>query len=87
MDNDGNVACTDCWNDRIQVFCPKTGNVIKHFGKRGQVNGPEFYLPVGISIDTNGNFYICDYGNHRIQVFDPSGNWLRIIGFNGTGMI
>jgi len=36
--------------------------------------------PQGISIDPKGNLYIADTGNHRVQKFDPQGNFLAEVG-------
>ena len=44
-----------------------------------------FYLPSDIAADSNGNIYILDSGNHRIQKFDPDGNYVATIGNKGKG--
>ena len=36
----------------------------------------EFKNPSGIAVDTAGNIYVADQGNHRIQKFDGEGNFL-----------
>lgn len=33
-----------------------------------------------VALDAQGNMYIVDLGNHRIQKFDPQGNFLRFYG-------
>src|SRR6201987_1241548 len=56
----------------------KDGNWIKSWGERG--NGPgQFNTPHAIATDASGNVYVADRGNHRIQVFDNDGNFLRQI--------
>ncbi len=37
----------------------------------GQLN-----LPVGVAVDSSGHVYVADSGNHRIQKFDASGNFI-----------
>jgi len=37
------------------------------------------------ALDVQGNLYITDRGNHRIQKFDAQGNFLRFFGGYGTG--
>jgi sugar lactone lactonase YvrE len=37
----------------------------------GQVDNP-----AGLAVDGSGNFYVADKDNHRIQIFDASGNYL-----------
>jgi DNA-binding beta-propeller fold protein YncE len=56
----------------------KDGNWIKSWGDRGSGPG-QFNTPHAIATDANGNVYVADRGNHRIQVFDNDGNFLRQI--------
>ena len=44
-----------------------------------------FYRPYGAAVDEEGNAYVLDAGNHRIQVFDSEGRYLRTIGRQGQG--
>jgi sugar lactone lactonase YvrE len=44
-----------------------------------------FYFPSDIAWDSEGNIYILDQGNHRIQKFDPDGKYLATIGRQGQG--
>ncbi|MFC1529604.1 NHL repeat-containing protein [Gemmatimonadota bacterium] len=38
-----------------------------------------------VTTDPDGNIYVCDSREHRIQVFDPEGRYLRTIGREGRG--
>lgn len=49
------------------------------------VNRGQFNLPRAIATDAQGNFYVSDTENKRIQKFDPSGKWLLSFGSQGTG--
>jgi len=44
-----------------------------------------FYMPSDIAFDSQGNMYILDTGNHRIQKFNPDGKFLASIGRKGQG--
>lgn len=44
-----------------------------------------FYRIRDIQVDTDGNIYVLDSGNNRIQVFDNKGKYLRTIGKEGQG--
>ena len=44
-----------------------------------------FYMPSDIVFDSQGNMYILDTGNHRIQKFNPDGKFLASIGRKGQG--
>ena len=39
----------------------------------------EFNTPHSIAADAQGNIYVADRGNRRIQVFDHDGNFKKII--------
>ena len=45
--------------------------LVKKWGTQGSGDG-EFNLPVGIAVESSGNVYVADQGNHRIQKFRPS---------------
>jgi len=45
----------------------------------------QFDVPQGVVVDTWGNVYVADTGNHRIQKFDRSGNFVKQWGASGTG--
>ncbi len=44
-----------------------------------------FYRARDIQVDTEGNIYVLDSGNYRLQVFDKDGKYLRTIGKRGQG--
>ncbi len=44
-----------------------------------------FYMPSDIAVDKAGNVYVMDSGNHRIQKFDPKGNFIASYGRQGQG--
>ncbi len=44
-----------------------------------------FYLPLDMAIDSDGNLYVLDTGNHRIQKFSPDGAYLATLGRQGQG--
>jgi hypothetical protein len=44
-----------------------------------------FYLPSDIALDSQGNIYILDSGNHRIQKFTSDGQYIATIGNKGQG--
>lgn len=44
-----------------------------------------FYRVEGLGVDSEGNIYVLDAGNHRIQKYDSEGNHLQTIGRKGQG--
>lgn len=57
---------------------------LSQFGSSGSGNG-QFNGPEEISQAANGNIYVADRYNSRVQVFDRDGNYLSTIGSNGFG--
>jgi DNA-binding beta-propeller fold protein YncE len=45
----------------------------------------QFSIPVGIALDKEGNLYITDGFNHRVQKFSPTGRFLGKFGLPGAG--
>jgi len=43
------------------------------------------YLPMALGFDHRGDVFVLDSGNHRVQVFDPAGTYLRTLGGPGEG--
>jgi len=41
--------------------------------------------PTNVTVDNNGKVYLADTGNHRIQVVDSQGNFIRSVGKYGRG--
>jgi hypothetical protein len=77
-DASGNTYISDGYiNSRIAKV-DKNGNWLKSWGEPG--NGPgQFSTPHSITLDAQGNVYVADRGNRRIQVFDGDGKFLRQI--------
>ena len=72
----GNIFISDGYiNSRI-AKADRNGNWLKSWGDRGDKPG-EFNTPHNIAADAQGNVYVADRFNRRIQVFDGEGNFLR----------
>ena len=54
------------------------------WGSYGQGPG-QFDWPLGVAVDASGNVYVTDWGNHRIQVFTSSGEYITQWGSYGKG--
>ena len=78
FDGADNTFISDGYINSRVAKVDKDGNWLKSWGERG--NGPgQFNTPHSIAVDAKGNVYVSDRGNHRIQVFDGEGNFLRQI--------
>jgi DNA-binding beta-propeller fold protein YncE len=68
IDGDGNVLVVDTGNKRVVKFTPE-GEEIQVYGRGG--DGPlEFNEPSSIFLAPNGDIYVADFWNQRIQIFD-----------------
>ena len=76
-DSDGNIYITDGYvNSRVAKY-DRNGDWVKSWGDKGTAPG-QFRLPHAIVIDHNNNIYVGDRSNHRVQVFDTEGKFLRM---------
>ena len=74
----GNSYFSDGYVNSRVAKADKNGNWLKSWGERGDKPG-EFNTPHTIAADEQGNIYVGDRGNGRIQVFDGDGKILREI--------
>lgn len=75
-DSVGNTFISDGYINSRVAKVDKNGNWLKSWGDRGTGPG-QFNTPHSIATDAQGNVYVADRGNHRIQVFDGDGKFLR----------
>ena len=62
---------------------------LKFVRQIGVFEGPDdnymFFIPTDFAVDNEGNIYVLDIGNFRIQKFDPNGNYVTTLGRKGVG--
>jgi sugar lactone lactonase YvrE len=65
----GNIFVSDGYGNSRVVKYDKDGIFIAQVGSKGSAPG-QFNLPHTLAVDANGNVYVGDRSNRRIQVFD-----------------
>ncbi len=70
--------------DRLQLFAGTNFQCLLSVGQAGSEPG-QFNRPEGLAVDGPGHVYVADSCNHRIQVFDSAGRFLRRYGRAGAG--
>lgn len=94
---DGLVYVVDMGNHRVQKFDTSTNVLPQLVAKWGGGIGPghassaqaqepgQFRSPWGVTVDGNGDVFISDTGNQRVQKFDREGNFMTQWGGFGNG--
>lgn len=77
-----NIFVCDMNKNQILVLDKESGRVQKILGTEGRESG-KLYKPTHINLDQDGNLYINDAFNYRIQKFDQNGHFLTSFGFHG----
>jgi predicted membrane-bound mannosyltransferase/DNA-binding beta-propeller fold protein YncE len=85
---DGSVYVSDTWNHRIQKFS-NDGQFLTAWGTFGSTGGElgqesVFYGPRTVAVGREGNVYVTDTGNQRVQVFNPDGQFITQWGGGGV---
>lgn len=83
---DGNVYVTDFASQSVSVISP-AGKVLRRWGAKGKGPGRfSFHLDgygnphASIAVGPDGKVYVSDSGNCRVEIFSPTGAFLRQFG-------
>ena len=101
LDGDDNVFVADWRNDRVQSFTsegkwlasfgvPGSGGDCYNARVKGGITHSDapvgrFNRPTGVCVDEDGDIYIADWLNNRVQVLTPEGRF--ITEFTGDGQL
>jgi len=95
--SDGSVYVVDMGNHRIQKFDTSTNVLPQLLTKWGGSSEPghassplaqeagQLRSPWGVAVDSAGDVFVTDAGNHRIEKFDKEGNFITQWGGYGNG--
>jgi hypothetical protein len=86
LDQSGNIYVTGPYapNGPLIAKFDSTGRYLFSFGSAGSGDG-QLNSPLGIAVASNGDIYVADTLNNRIEIFDGSGNYLSQFGKYGKG--
>ncbi len=76
------VYAADVGTESIRIFDRSSGEVVDTIGRQGDTEGT-FRFPTHLTIDDDGNLFVTDFLNFRVQKFDVDGNFVRTIGEPG----
>ncbi|XP_065892478.1 E3 ubiquitin-protein ligase TRIM71-like [Dysidea avara] len=80
----GLYAMTDCLHHCVCIF-DESSQLIKKLGGDCGDEIAQFQNPLGVAFDSNNCLYVADTGNHRVQKFSMSGNFVLQFGHKGMG--
>jgi DNA-binding beta-propeller fold protein YncE len=91
FDSTGALRATDVGNSNKHrlVYFSEDGSRTATVGKTAQVNTPQdepgsFLFPNGVAVAANGDVFVSDGDNRRVQVFDSKGTFLRFVDTSGV---
>jgi DNA-binding beta-propeller fold protein YncE len=80
---------SDVDQDIVQVYDADSFKLLRHIGTSGKnhtlTDPGNFAKPTGLAVDKEGNLFVADTLNDRIEVFDADGMFIRTWGKNGDG--
>jgi sugar lactone lactonase YvrE len=79
----------DTQQDQVIVYDADTLKLLRRIGTGGKnhflTTPGDFGAPQGVAVDPDGNVYVTDTMNDRVEIFDADGNFLSTFGKAGDG--
>ena len=79
----------DTQQDQVLVYDADTLKLLRRIGTGGKnhflTTPGDFGAPQCVAVDEEGNVYVTDTMNNRVEIFDADGNFISEFGKNGDG--
>ena len=79
----------DTQQDQVIVYDADTQKLLRRIGTGGKnhflTTPGDFGAPQGVAVDKDGDVYVTDTLNDRVEIFDADGNFISTFGKNGDG--
>ena len=79
----------DTQQDQVIVYDADTYKLLRRIGTGGKnhylTTPGDFGAPTGVAVDKDGNIYVTDTLNNRVEAFDADGAFIRTWGKSGDG--
>jgi sugar lactone lactonase YvrE len=83
------IYVADTELDQVVVFDADTFKPLRTIGTAGKqhtlTTPGDFSKPTNVAVDQDGNLYVSDTLNNRVEIFDADGTFIRTFGKNGDG--
>jgi DNA-binding beta-propeller fold protein YncE len=79
----------DTQQDQVIVYDADSLKLLRRIGTGGKnhylTTPGDFGAPQGVALDGDGNVYVTDTLNNRVEIFDADGNFISLFGKHGDG--
>lgn len=79
----------DTQQDQVIVYDADTLKLLRRIGTGGKshflTTPGDFGAPQGVALDNDGNVYVTDTLNNRVEIFDADGSFITLFGKHGDG--
>ncbi len=79
----------DTQQDQVIVYDADSLKLLRRIGTGGKnhflTTPGDFGAPQGVAVDADGNVYVTDTLNNRVEIFDADGNFISLFGKHGDG--
>ncbi len=79
----------DTQADQVVVYDADSLKLLRRMGTGGKnhylTTPGDFAAPQDVAVDNDGNVYVTDTLNNRVEIFDADGNFISTFGKNGDG--
>jgi DNA-binding beta-propeller fold protein YncE len=83
------VYVVDTQQDQVLVFDADKYTLLRRIGTGGKrhtlTSSGDFSLPTNVALDKEGNVYVTDTLNNRVEIFDADGGFISEFGTAGDG--
>jgi sugar lactone lactonase YvrE len=90
IDNDNRLLyVVDTQQDQVLVYDVDRLKLLRRIGTGGKnhflTTPGDFGAPSNVAVDKEGNVYVTDTMNNRVEIFDADGNFISLFGKHGDG--
>lgn len=79
----------DTQQDQVLVYDADSYKLLRRIGTGGKnhflTTPGDFGAPSNVALDKDGNVYVSDTMNNRVEIFDADGNFISLFGKHGDG--
>ncbi len=79
----------DTQQDQVLVYDADSYKLLRRIGTGGKnhflTDPGDFGAPSNVALDKDGNVYVTDTMNNRVEIFDADGNFISLFGKHGDG--